>query len=230
MIIHDDEFGEISLRRSRMAKSIKISIAPNGKLKASLPLYAPDFSVKRLIRQNRDEIRDMIVQHNSNNVYKDGLQVGKSHALIFKKAFSETISITDEAQHIIVRIPEGVDPYSISSQAKIRDYVAKILRKQAKSYLPRRLEYLADKHNFSYERVRFSHAGSRWGSCSSNGTISLNISLMNLPHRLIDYVLIHELCHTRQMNHSDKFWTEVEHIIPDYKIDVKEIKKYNPTI
>ena len=130
----------------------------------------------------------------------------------------------------MVNIPSSSDPKSIEVQSEIRDYVGKILRKQAKAYLPRRLDFLAQKYDFTYEKIKITHASSRWGSCSSSGTISLNIGLMNLPHELIDYVLIHELCHTRQMNHSDRFWQEIEKYDPSYKNHVLEMKKYNPGI
>ena len=116
------------------------------------------------------------------------------------------------------------------AQAEIRKIVAKILRKQARAYLPRRVDFLAEKHGFTFEKLRFSHTSSRWGSCSSRGTISLNIALMNLPLHLIDYVIIHELCHTRQMNHSEKFWVEVEKYDPNYRAHVREMKNFSPQI
>jgi len=89
---------------------------------------------------------------------------------------------------------------------------------------------LADEFGFSYERVRFSHASSRWGSCSSGGTVSLNITLMRLPDRLIDYVLIHELAHTKHMNHSAEFWAEVEKHDPGYKRHRKALKMFSPFV
>ena len=230
MAIYDEEFGEITVRRSKLARAVKITIAPNGKLRASIPFYAPDFSVKRLVGQNRAELRQMLDERNSQNIYRDNQQIGKSNALIFKTSTSDQLKITTESQCVVVNIPKSKDPESPEIQSAIREYIAKILRKQAKSYLPRPVEYIADKYGFNYDRIRFSHASTRWGSCSSSGTISLNIGLMNLPHELIDYVIIHELCHTRQMNHSDKFWGEVKKYDPDYKTHVAQMKKYNPGI
>lgn len=230
MAIYDKEFGEIAVRRSKLARAVKISIGPNGKFRASIPFYAPDFSVKRLVQQNRSELREMLDERNSKNLYQNNQQIGKSHTLIFKNSTLDKIKISTEAQCVVVNIPSSSDPKSIEVQSEIRDYVGKILRKQAKAYLPRRLDFLAQKYDFTYEKIKITHASSRWGSCSSSGTISLNIGLMNLPHELIDYVLIHELCHTRQMNHSDRFWQEVEKYDPSYKNHVLEMKKYNPGI
>jgi predicted metal-dependent hydrolase len=118
------------------------------------------------------------------------------------------------------------------SEMKRRQKADKVeaLRAKAKRILPARLKELAERGGFSYEKVRFSHSSSRWGSCSSNGTVSLNIALMKLPAVLIDYVLIHELAHTRQMNHSAAFWQEVEKYDKNYKRHRKLLKMYSPNV
>ncbi|MDR0546646.1 MAG: M48 family metallopeptidase [Dysgonamonadaceae bacterium] len=81
------------------------------------------------------------------------------------------------------------------------------LRRQALSYLPKQLKYLADTHHFHYQSVKIRKSKTRWGSCSSKKIINLSFYLMLLPVHLIDYVLLHELCHTVEMNHSVAFWT-----------------------
>ena len=172
----------------------------------------------------------MLATHNAKNSYQDGDLIGKTHTLFLRKFSGEEIKISNEGNQILVQIPQELAFENQLVQSEIRKTVSKILRKQAKAYLPRRIDFLAEKYGFSFEKLRFSHTGTRWGSCSSSGTISLNIALMNLPHHLIDYVIIHELCHTRQMNHSSKFWQEVEKYCPDYKKYVQEIKQFSPSI
>ena len=202
----------------------------DGSLRASIPYYSPEFAVRRLVNCNRDEIRKMLATHNAKNSYQDGDLIGKTHTLFLRKFSGEEIKISNEGNQILVQIPQELAFENPLVQSEIRKTVSKILRKQAKAYLPRRISFLAEKYGFSFEKLRFSHTGTRWGSCSSSGTISLNIALMNLPHHLIDYVIIHELCHTRQMNHSSKFWQEVEKYCPDYKKYVQEIKQFSPSI
>ncbi|MDR1681831.1 MAG: M48 family metallopeptidase [Candidatus Symbiothrix sp.] len=80
------------------------------------------------------------------------------------------------------------------------------LRTQARAFLPERLKSLAETHHFQYQSIKITKSKTRWGSCSSKKNINLSLYLMLLPLHLIDYVLLHELCHTVEMNHSPAFW------------------------
>ena len=113
---------------------------------------------------------------------------------------------------------------------RARDYQKKQLMKKAKEYLPYRLEYFAKLYGYKYDKCRLSHANTRWGSCSSNKTISLNIGLMQVPEPLRDYVIIHELAHLNQMDHSKAFWAEVGEHDKNYKIHEKKLKNFHPGV
>ncbi len=227
--INDEEFGAITIRRSARATQVRLRVAPDGTLRASMPVYAPLFLLKRLVRSSRPQLRRMLEQAQPHASYTDGQQIGKSHTLIVRHGGSR-VAATRSKQHIIVALPAG---YTLSDPdviRKVRDASIAALRLEAKSYLPKRLSYLAEQLGFRYTKVRFSHASSRWGSCSSTGTISLNIALMKLPFELIDYVLIHELAHTVEMNHSVRFWSLVEQGDPLYKQHRKVLKEEAPSI
>lgn len=96
---------------------------------------------------------------------------------------------------------------------------------EAKKYIIPQTAFLAEKYWFSYEKIRITRAQTRWGSCSSRKTLSFSYRLMQYPSFCIDYVIIHELCHLRQMNHSEKFWHEVASIMPNYK-DAEKILQH----
>lgn len=119
-------------------------------------------------------------------------------------------------------------PVKDPREQRARDYQKKVLMKKAKEYLPYRLEYFANLYGYSYEKCRLSHAGTRWGSCSSNRTISLNIGLMKVPEPLRDYVILHELAHLNHMDHSKAFWAEVGTHDKNYKAHEKKLKMFNP--
>lgn len=226
--IFDDTLGTIIVQRSARAKQIKIRVTPDGKLKASVPMYTPLFMVKRVVKTSHKSIQQLLDSSQPKLELENGLRIGKSHSLVVDP--SSSLKIKRVGQHIRLSLPTGADLNDPSVHKLLRPVMVQALRKEAKSYLPRRLKFIADNHGLSYSNVRFSHASSRWGSCSSGGTISLNIALMKLSFELIDYVLIHELSHTVHMNHSQEFWQLVETIDPDYATHRKLIKQETPSI
>ena len=121
-------------------------------------------------------------------------------------------------------------PIKDPSSQRARDAKKRILMKKAKEYLPYRLEYYAKLYGYSYDKIRLSHAGTRWGSCSSNRTISLNIGLMQVPEPLRDYVILHELAHLNHMDHSSAFWAEVGSHDKHYKDHRRRLKQFTPGV
>ena len=98
------------------------------------------------------------------------------------------------------------------------------VRRIAKEYFLERARFFSEKFDFIFKNVKIRGQKTRWGSCSSNGNLSFNYKLLQFHKEVIDYVIIHELCHTKEMNHSPKFWKLVEKFCPDYKNVKKELK------
>jgi predicted metal-dependent hydrolase len=119
----------------------------------------------------------------------------------------------------LARLPK-VDIYT--------DEQIKQIRAKAKNFLPLRVEFLAKKHGFKYAKVSCRNQKTRWGSCSPQGNISLNIALVLLPADLIDYVILHELTHLKEMNHSQKFWQKLAENCPNYQKLRRDLKNYSP--
>ncbi len=97
--------------------------------------------------------------------------------------------------------------------------------KQAKEIIPVRVAYFARLVGVSYGRITIRCQRTRWGSCSSKGSLNFNCLLMCTPPEVLDYVVVHELCHRREMNHSKRFWAEVARILPDYQTRQKWLKE-----
>lgn len=104
------------------------------------------------------------------------------------------------------------------------------LAQQAKVHLPKRVAYFAEKIGVTYGRITIRNQTSRWGSCSGQGNLNFNCLLMLAPASVQDYVVVHELCHRKEMNHSAKFWAEVEKILLDYKVQRAWLKENGDTL
>ena len=228
-VIRDDEFGVVTCRRYARSRSIKIRVDEHSVVSATLPPRAPLYLVTQLLNEQREAIRKLLESRVDTLVnYNDRQIIGHAHHLRITHTDKCSSHITIRGQVIELELtPDDISPERI--RELVRPYVKKALQKEARAYLPRQLAYLAEKYGFNYTKVRFAEQKGRWGSCSSSGTISLNVVLMSIQFELIDYVLIHELAHTKHLNHSPAFWQIIEDILPDYKERRRKVRTYTPS-
>lgn len=227
----DDEFGHVVLRRNAKAKYVRLRMQEDGSLIVTLPRFASVQHAKKLVASSRSRVRTWRKMHIATTQrFTNGDRIGQSHVLHISTSDRPEIHVTLDGLTIRAMHPKTMFITDAKIQNALRPYIKKALQKEARAYLPRQLSYLADMHGFRYARVRYGTQKGRWGSCSTSGTISLNVGLMLLEPELIDYVLIHELCHTKQMNHSSEFWGLVESCLPDYKNRRKLLKQKSPTL
>jgi len=97
----------------------------------------------------------------------------------------------------------------------------------AEEKITKRVNELAKRYGFVFNRLTIRNQKTKWGSCSSKNNLSLNMKLARLPHELLDYVIVHELVHTRIKNHSREFWSELKKYMPDARLKDSELNKYN---
>lgn len=142
----------------------------------------------------------------------DGYMVqilGRAYELKLECHKKKEIMIGIEGEKLLLRYPEGMD--------EVREVIRQWLIEQAKILILERVALYADKMQLSYGRVTIKDQKTRWGSCSSKKNLNFNYRLIMAPLEILDYVVVHELAHLKQMNHSSLFWREVEQVIPDYK-------------
>ena len=109
------------------------------------------------------------------------------------------------------------------------DEIAALAKKAAET-IPQRVAFYAAKVGVTYGRITIRKQRSRWGSCSAKGNLNFNCLLMLAPPEVLDGVIVHELCHRKELNHSVRFWTEVARILPDYKQPLKWLKNEGQSI
>ena len=150
-----------------------------------------------------------------------GVRVAVPYGSSFKKAEEFVYARTDWIQRHLHQMKQYENQNRVASAASVD-----IDRAKAKRKLTRRLKHLAAKHGFTYARVFIRNQKTRWGSCSHRNNISLNMKIIRLPEELMDYVILHELVHTRLKNHSSDFWAELNRLVGDAKGMASELKEY----
>jgi predicted metal-dependent hydrolase len=120
-------------------------------------------------------------------------------------------------RHRPALVMDGVFKLAKPAQPEAESAFVAWYKRQARAVVAERVEFFAQKYGFKVKKLRISSARTRWGSCSHKGTLSFTWRLVMAPPDVIDYVVVHELCHLKEMNHSRAFWAQVEVILPDYK-------------
>ena len=119
---------------------------------------------------------------------------------------------------------------SSQQQEKFSEQHLKVMREQARVLVMKSVQHYAPLVGVSYNQIAIRTQRTRWGSCSSKGNLNFNCLLALVPREVLDYVVVHELCHRKEMNHSDRFWSEVAKIIPDYKNRKQWLKDHGASL
>lgn len=227
-IVEVEGIGEVQLIKHATSQSIRITLDPKGKVKVTLPRWAPYQAGLRFAYSKRQWIQDNLQPV---SIIKDGIAIGKFHHLYFRpSSTNKTISTRQKGSELIVSFPGGLRSTDPPVQAAAQKIAIRALREQAENLLPKRLADLATKHGFMYKSVSVRQLKARWGSCNSKQEITLNIFLMQLPWDLIDYVLLHELTHTQALHHGPDFWRIFEAALPGAKQRRKALHMHKPQV
>lgn len=221
--------GEVTIRKSSRAKRILLKITAEGTPAAVIPSYVPYKVAEVFISKNKQWIIDNQPE-TVGLVLKDGARIGRHHLLNFSPSATDAVRSRITGDSIRVTYPSSAHYLDQAVQSEAKKAAVRALKKQAEAHLPSMLYKLASQNGYSYKEVRIKSSTTRWGSCSSNRIINLSVWLMQLPDELITYVILHELTHLNNMNHSPAFWAELEAMLPDYKVRKKAMKQYRPAL
>lgn len=212
--IHIDSIGQVNITRRKGFSRLSIRVKPDGNISVNCPWFVTgkevvDFVIKNQHWIKTQQEKQQVQQH----FYAPGDVIPtKYHQIQLVSTLNGKVQAGIKDSKAVLTIPENVDHREESIQLFIRKVIAEVCRREAKVYLPFRVKELADMHHFNFSGVSIKNLKSKWGSCSSTQNINLNVQLMRLPDYLIDYIILHELAHTRHMNHGEGFWNLLNEI------------------
>ena len=223
---YDKELGIIRFRYNEKAKRFIFRTLPDGIL-VTLPVFTnmrEALSALEKLRhklvQKKEKTPDIIFDENTD------LKTNRFTVHIFRTERAN-FYFSRKGDFLHIACPKDTDFSQEQVQTLLRSGIERMLRAEAKRMLPGRLSELAKKYHFSYSGIKINSGKTRWGSCSNRKNINLSLYLMLLPDRLIDYVLLHELCHTIEMNHSPAFWKQMDIVTGNQSKTLRgELKKY----
>jgi predicted metal-dependent hydrolase len=198
--------------RSRR-KTIALTVEFDGRLTVRAPLRARDEYIRRLVEQKEDWIRS-----------KQELTRGKPVFAPKRYVEGETFWYLGE-RHPLYMVEQNAPRLELNggfrlarlAQPRAAALFQRWYKQQALRIITERVQHFALQHGFAYRAMKITSARTRWGSCSSRGTLSFAWRLVMAPPAVIDYVVLHELAHLKIHNHSPKFWSSLERLLPDYR-------------
>jgi predicted metal-dependent hydrolase len=203
----------LAVIRNHRARRYLLRLRPDGSARLTIPRRGSVIEGRRFAERNTEWLARQFLRLQANPIKPKQWFIGTE--ILFRgelvKLEAGTNGETGTAQFGIerIKVPEV--------NGDLHSRVVKHLWKLATAELPPKVFELATAHQLKVQRVTVRNQRSRWGSCSRRGTISLNWKLIQAPPFVRDYIILHELMHLRQMNHSARFWREVESVCPGYK-------------
>jgi len=210
-------------------KTASILVYPNNSVKVCVPKWMPSFQIDRFIEDKKAWIEKRLLANSlkpqlSPKTYTTGepfLYLGQRYTLQVIQSAKNEVFLSENTLYVHTKLTDG---FSVFKGLK------KWIKTQAADILLDRLSLYKAPFENKINSVSFKYQNTRWGSCSSKGNINLNWKLIFTPLHVIDYVIVHELCHLIEMNHGPKFWKCVEQHYPSFKQSKDWLKKYESVI
>lgn len=229
--------GEVRLVRKARSTQIRISVRSTGEVLVSVPWLYSFSRGEAFLAEKKEWVIKTLEKLRKRGTVKIPLQTGtlfSTRNLQYKvlpvKSDRVKVHFRPEEQSVVIGYPETASLEHPEIREKIRLHLEGVLRYEAKRYLPDRTKELAEQLGYSYRKVTIKNNRTNWGSCSGLGNINLNLHLMRLPDRLIDYILVHELVHTKIPNHGPSFKLRLKSHFPDTAELDKAIKSFRPEL
>lgn len=204
-IISDKDFGKIHFVVRRSARNITMRVKEDG-LHVTTPPYRSITALLEAIAPFRERLRNVCSEVKPKPFDLNFSIEAECFRLKLETSPLKNFTVSMRDETVVIACPAHADFTTDRVQTLVKNAVMRAMRKKAEEYLPPLVQYWSSLFDLPYNKVTISKARSRWGSCSSKRDISLSFYLMLLPAHLMDYVILHELAHTREMNHGPKFW------------------------
>jgi predicted metal-dependent hydrolase len=207
------------LVRNARARRYLLRLRPDGTARVTIPRGGSQAEARAFVERHHGWLAEQLQKQQARPRHPATWNVGSEIWLR-----GEAVRIESVAPG---KISFGTETLAVKdAAADLRPAIEKFMRLLATRELPPRVRELAAQNIFSVQRVTVRNQKSRWGSCSRRGTISLNWRLIQTPEFVRDYIILHELAHLRHMNHSERFWSEVKRLCPDYRTAEKWLKTH----
>jgi len=200
-------------------RTLSLIVESDGSLTVRAPLGMREADIRRLIEEKIDWIQRKQAKARKEAVRPHQFIDGETLPYLGREV--PLCLVRDQRPALIL---DGRFKLVRSAQSRAESVFEAWYKKQARIVLMERVVFFANKYGFEVTKIRISSARTRWGSCSRKGTLNFTWRLVMAPPDVIDYVVVHELCHLRELNHSPAFWAQVEAILPDYKPKRKWLK------
>lgn len=227
-IISDKDFGKIHFVVRRSARNITMRVKEDG-LHVTTPPYRSITALLEAIAPFRERLRNVCSEVKPKPFDLNFSIEAECFRLKLETSPLKNFTVSMRDETVVIACPAHADFTTDRVQTLVKNAVMRAVRKKAEEYLPPLVQYWSSLFDLPYNKVTISKARSRWGSCSSKRDISLSFYLMLLPAHLMDYVILHELAHTREMNHGPKFWELLNQLTDGKALALrKELRMHRP--
>lgn len=213
----------LRIERSKR-KSVSLQISDTAELVVKAPVRTTQEQLESFVTKHKDWVFDKIQKRSDSNLLNADYLNGRRMLLLgqaYDIAFGPVKSVSINGNTVLLPLKNSGLP-----KPEIDRALAKWLRKAALELTKNVADDLSARLCLPYESLRLSNARTRWGSCDAKKRISFNFRIACLPRALIEYIVLHELCHTVQLNHSPAFWACVAKTLPQYKVLRNQLKNY----